>query len=313
MKRFLLFLSFFIYSVTSLCQQVPNGGLELWDTVATPFLIDWLYNGSYASLPCAPFPVSVERTNDANSGNWAARMEAKFCMDDLGVPKVYIGFITVGNHILYPELGYGIYYSGKPDYLNFYYKFNRVGSDTGFARIILREYDGTGYGPIIGEGKALIINDTNNYTYISVPIDYYSMDTPGVLQIIFATSKTMADQQFIQFVTNPGIGAEIGTVIWVDDISISGGTLDTPQFIDLNDFQIYPNPTNDNSIIKFNNLDKGDYSLQLYNAQGKSVKYLNNISSQEIILKKENLNSGMYFFQIKSNNEIIHTGKWVIN
>jgi hypothetical protein len=311
MKKVLLFLSFFIYSVTSPCQQIPNGNMELWDSSdVVPFPVNWLTNAFYASLPCWPPPFSVFQTNDANSGDYAAKLEAVGCIDDNFVQRVYIGFLACGNNSN-PTLAHGIPYSGKPDYLNFYYKFSKVGTDTGFVHIALRLYDSLGYaGPVVGEGKYSIISDTNNYTYVSLPVNYLLPDTPEILQVLFSTSKTLVDNNYL-LSTTPGNGAYIGTTLWIDDVTFSGGTIAIPELLNEKLWQIYPNPTNDFSIIEFKSLSSNS-NLKIFNSQGKLVKSVKNISNDNVKIEKDNLKPGVYYFLINNELKELSKGKWII-
>lgn len=89
----------------------------------------------------------------------------------------------------------------------------------------------------------------------------------------------------------------------IDDFVIEG-TLSNESF-NLNDLEIYPNPTKGNVIISVgNNILKG---IEVYNTLGKIVQKNNysnqNISSQELDLTS--LSNGVYFIKINANNEII--------
>lgn len=75
---------------------------------------------------------------------------------------------------------------------------------------------------------------------------------------------------------------------------------------------IYPNPFSNHTII-----ESADYltnaTLTLYNSLGQQVKQLNSISGKEIILQREGLPGGLYFFNISQNNKIIRTDKLMIS
>jgi hypothetical protein len=311
MKKLLLFLSFILYTLTSPCQQVPNGNMELWDSTGIePYPFNWLTNAFAPSLPCWPPPFSVFQTNDASSGDYATKLEAVSCIDPGFIQRVYIGYLALGNTSTPTD---GINYSDRPDNLNFYYKFNKVGTDTGFARIRL-SLDSLGYpGALVGEGKFSIINNTNTYTLGIVPINYLLPDTPQILQIIFATSKTLVDNSYLSYPlsTTPGNGAYIGTTLWIDDVTVSGGTVAVPELLDEKLWQIYPNPTNDFSMIEFKN-PSSDSNLKIFNSLGKLVKSVKNISRDNVKIEKDNLTPGIYYFLINNKREEFAKGKWII-
>ena len=74
----------------------------------------------------------------------------------------------------------------------------------------------------------------------------------------------------------------------------------------------YPNPFTNYTTIKFDNIMNQNYSFILLNDQGQIVKRINNFSGRELIIKKENLTKGLYFFHIVVDEESIVTGKLVI-
>lgn len=65
----------------------------------------------------------------------------------------------------------------------------------------------------------------------------------------------------------------------------------------------YPNPANENISIKFENDAKDNFSLNVYDQQGRLVKTMNEITTNEVKLEKGNLNSGLYFFTLTSNQK----------
>jgi hypothetical protein len=75
---------------------------------------------------------------------------------------------------------------------------------------------------------------------------------------------------------------------------------------------LYPNPTSHNAILQFNNPTKDSFTFLLYNTYGNVVKKLNDITTDNIIIERQALATGLYFFQLISNNKIVTTGKLVI-
>ena len=53
-------------------------------------------------------------------------------------------------------------------------------------------------------------------------------------------------------------------------------------------------------------------TLKIYNSIGQLVKEMNNINGQNIVFKRDNLESGMYFTQLIENGKLITTNKIVI-
>jgi len=80
---------------------------------------------------------------------------------------------------------------------------------------------------------------------------------------------------------------------------------------------IYPNPINYSATIKIINQDltknQKEIYLSLYDMFGSEIIKNKNINSNQIILYKNNLKEGIYFYKISTNEKIIDAGKLIIN
>lgn len=74
---------------------------------------------------------------------------------------------------------------------------------------------------------------------------------------------------------------------------------------------VYPNPFNSWAIIKTSKA-LNNASLRIYNMMGQVLKTTPTISGDQIKIDRENLNSGLYFYELKQNTQIISTGKLLI-
>ncbi len=93
----------------------------------------------------------------------------------------------------------------------------------------------------------------------------------------------------------------------IDDYSVNTS-------IQNEDFQnivlVYPNPFNDYTTIKFDNRDKTEYSLSVFDITGREVRKIDNITNDKIILHKNNLKSGFYSFKL--NGKYNYHGRLII-
>ncbi len=92
---------------------------------------------------------------------------------------------------------------------------------------------------------------------------------------------------------------------------------DTSSFVSQTNFEkekvrIYPNPGQDLFYIEYENASESPYSILLYNIAGQQVVKKEDINSIKLMLKTDDLKSGMYFLQIKDNRSIIAIEKIVI-
>lgn len=141
---------------------------------------------------------------------------------------------------------------------------------------------------------------------MGVPINYFSLDTPKLMKIVFTTSKTLFDRQ-PGIATAPGDGANTGTILWIDDITVSGGTLSSSdeKRKQIN-WEIFPNLFSDETNIKFNLLNADVITVNLFTAQGVKVKevFKNPVEGNRTYIFKlntENLPSGFYLIQFQSS------------
>ena len=78
-----------------------------------------------------------------------------------------------------------------------------------------------------------------------------------------------------------------------------------------NQIIVYPNPFNNSATIQYKN--KSNYSeLNIYDMYGQKIKTINDISGDHIKIERENLSSGIYFYELKQDSKEISTGKLII-
>jgi hypothetical protein len=75
--------------------------------------------------------------------------------------------------------------------------------------------------------------------------------------------------------------------------------------------QIFPNPFSNETTLKFE-IDVINCNLEMFDSIGQKVKEINNINTNEIILKKDNLVNGIYLLVLKQNGKILETQKIIL-
>ncbi len=110
-------------------------------------------------------------------------------------------------------------------------------------------------------------------------------------------------------------GSNIGSYYYIDDISVIDCT-DVgirEESGRRNDFKLYPNPNNGNMQIESYVPENTDFTLTIYDVAGRIVNQQNLNSRDKIItLNKEDLNAGVYYYDIKSDNGTVKSEKLVI-
>jgi hypothetical protein len=77
-------------------------------------------------------------------------------------------------------------------------------------------------------------------------------------------------------------------------------------------WSLSPNPFSTATTLTFDNPLFDEHSFVLYNSQGKLVKYLNNIATNQIIIEREHLATGLYHFQLINTKKTIASGQLMI-
>ncbi len=80
---------------------------------------------------------------------------------------------------------------------------------------------------------------------------------------------------------------------------------DTPNRVDYN---LYPNPFIDQTVLDFSSV-KEEVVFTLLNSNGQLVMTINNVSNGQVIIEREDLPSGFYYFIVRTDDKIIVAGK----
>lgn len=78
-------------------------------------------------------------------------------------------------------------------------------------------------------------------------------------------------------------------------------------------FKIYPNPTSDQSTLQFDNAKKEICTLTLYDLRGQVMRTINNITSDQVVIQKNDLTNGLYYFVLRTSGRVIVTGKLAVD
>jgi hypothetical protein len=79
-----------------------------------------------------------------------------------------------------------------------------------------------------------------------------------------------------------------------------------------NSIKIYPNPFKESTTLSFDNLKKEKHNLSVYNSIGQVILSINSITTGEVKIERTNLTNGLYFFQLRTESQIVGAGKIII-
>jgi hypothetical protein len=284
----------------------PNGGFENWTPEFTYETPDGWQTLNFLSLTSPPNPVSAFKAIgiDKHSGNYALKLKSVYLnnnvfpdttlLDSVGfdfgdtISGVFTGLVNI-NPISYV---YGFPYSGRPEKLEFWAKYNPVGNDTACALVFLKHSKNTGVPDTIGGGK-LFIPPTPVYTLFQVPINYISDSLPDSAAIGFSPSPRIAY-------------ARQNSTLYIDDVSLTGwvGINELPQ---QQHVKVFPNPAKE--YITINSFGEKACIISIRAVNGNLAKTFT-LSENNTILNIGSLSNGLYVYEIyDSKNKMIGTGK----
>jgi len=167
-------------------EQVPNGGLEIWTNNKPQ---SWNTSNDLTNLPFVGY-LSVNRSNDAYEGEYAARITTGTLIGNL-VP----GFLTIGVlnvNIENPEqsgITGGHPFNSRPLLMRGHYKYSTPGEDIGLGALLLSKFNSeTGKRDTIAAG-GWFFPPQDEYVEFSMPILYLENETPDTLNVLFISSN----------------------------------------------------------------------------------------------------------------------------
>ena len=277
-------------------QQILNGGFE--DT--NEFNIETFWHIGFG-FNCfdPPFPVFAIIINDSNSGNNAVKLTSDMCYNE---NVLLPGMINTADFESNGP-GFGYEYHERPEFLNFYYKYNPTSSnEKAFVKIMLFNYNTSTYEvtEVIGEASANI-NEISEYTLFTMPIEYYTESTPDYIHILFSTSENFSywENQPL-YNSNLDNVNSLGTYLLIDDVYVSGGGIGTDDYLLNSIIRVYPNPMLDSLTIQNDSLNI--YSIKIFNILGElMLEEKNNFSNIQV----SDIDKGLYFLEIETNRGIM--------
>lgn len=166
--------------------------------------------------------------------------------------------------------------------------------DAGLTNNVIKSLCVVGTNLFVGTSNGIFLTMNNGTTWTDV-----SVGLPANANIYSITSND----------TDIYIGAD--TTVWRRSLAEMGVTGISESISKKDILKIYPNPFNYFTTIQFSSLMK-NAEFVIYNVYGQLIKTINNISGDKIILYKESISSGLYFYEVKQDNGNIATGKLVI-
>jgi len=146
----------------------------------------------------------------------------------------------------------------------------------------------------------LLFSSDGGSTWDTIQADIH-VDTLSYLWIVPATPTTQGRIKIIMDNDGPDY------IDVSEDFTIPSITGIRKQ-LSANETKVYPNPMIDYSTILFDNPGYESHTLKLYNMQGRLERLISNITTNKLIIYREDLKSGPYFFQLFRDKEFRASG-----
>ena len=281
---------------------IPNMDLEQWtnhtyyDQPAGGY---WATANTIVDLLPAIIPPTTTKSTDAHGGQYSARMESKNwpVANILMSGTLATGIFDNQTSSTADALKLGMPFTGRPANFAGWYKYTSVQQDSAALYALLTKWNGTAR-DTIGFAARFEKSTVSSWTEFILPFDYHSMDTPDSISIVFTSS---ADGQ--------NLAGQVGSTLWVDDISFTTATGMTQVLMPENHVSIIPNPVMDVARFKFaKSIEEG--TLQLFDNTGKLAKTIQ-VNGENASANVSEMAAGVYHMILTENNTATFSSKFV--
>ncbi|MEP7168929.1 MAG: T9SS type A sorting domain-containing protein [Bacteroidota bacterium] len=177
----------------------------------------------------------------------------------------------------------------------------------GFVLSFMPGGDSTGYTPLSPWGSPCPFVDPSRepiqikLTYNS-SIDNYTMTASNIAEGFYLPVDAELTGNVMYVIEN---GGDIWKITFPSYVAV-------PEIQNPSAFSVYPNPFNQGTTLKFENSGKDNCTMTLFNMYGQIIRTITNITTDKIEIERESLSSGLYFLQLRTDNNIRAEGKLII-
>jgi len=312
MKKIYLFSFCLSLLLSSNSQTIPCPGFENWvnsNESGTNYLVpqNWITVDQAQNAFTPTYTgISSLQTTSKNSGQYAVLMQTSVSGGDTvsGGIISHASLATFFSAVFGGGNALGFSYALRSANLQGYFKFTGVSGDSGFIALTMTKWNTSQQkrDTLAVEEKGFGVNATN-YTFFSIPITYSLNLFPDTVVIIAAIDGPN------------GQTSHIGTQFYLDDLTFSG-TVPVgikENLYDNNYLRIYPNPFSGTATLELSTaVSLNNARVIIYDAWGREVKTLHDFASYTVPLDRGELQSGIYFYRLLDEGEIITDGKFII-
>ncbi|VXB67080.1 conserved exported hypothetical protein [Flavobacterium sp. 9AF] len=151
------------------------------------------------------------------------------------------------------------------------------------------------------------IDLTNNLETYALPLSSFTSTLGGTLEL--------NDIKTLVFTMISENGSLVTKEMQIENVRFSKEKVKIYSLEDLEEVSLYPNPMDNASVIQFVSLQAEKVTLSIYNQLGALVKQLHVntvVGKNELIIDKDNLNTGLYFCNLVSSSYEYKTSKLLV-
>lgn len=300
MKK-LCILTSLIITVSAFTQtQIPEGGFDNW----TPSASNSYYEPSGGwwttlnSLELLGAPVTVTRSTDVHSGDYAAQLETK----EWGT-LLLSGLLAAGNFVTTaPFIEQGRPFTDKPSKLKGWYKYSPVNGDSAGVVAILTKFNtGTNQQDTIAEAIGALKDNVTAYTQFEFDFDYSITGTdPDTIILVFVSSGDGGN-----------FNGQVGSTLLIDDLTLeySSGLQESiaPEFT----VDVFPSPATEEVSLEFNTNSPEKLQCHIYSMDGSFVTSFS-LSGHTHQLDVSTWKQGKYIVQAWTGNNLASSSKFMV-
>lgn len=302
MKRILSSLiAMLLWGISSFAQQMPNGSFETW-TGGEPN--SW-NTSNQNLLGLVDFTTVTKDLTNPQQGTASAKLTVVTKTIPLVGTFTLQGALTLGTLTIDPigqtaTLTGGYPFTGMPQKLTGYFKYQPVGNDTCYFGWGLTKWK-NGVQDTIGYTAIDTMGTFNTWTYFELPLEYLIWEEPDTMNILFVNSNPLDGQN------------HTGTKMWVDNLSFVYGTVGIEGVTFAKDLSIYAEPYARQLILSSTFAKQENLDISLFNMAGVETNHWKR--NMQIATERLDVNAlppGTYVIRITSGKQLIDSRKITI-
>lgn len=296
---FLTYLLFFLFQEI-FAQQIPNGSMETWSGGEPD-----TWNTTNMNIIGLDFTTVTKDLSSPQQGTASAKLTVvtktiPFVGTVTMQGALTLGVLTIDPFLQTATLSGGYPFTGMPQKLTGYFKYQPVNNDTCVLGWGLTKWH-NGVQDTIGYSAIDTMGTFNTWTHFEIPLEYQLWESPDTMNILFLNS-------------NPLDGLDhTGTKMWIDNLSFVYGTVGIEGVTFAKDLSLYAERDAKQLVLSSTFAKQETLDISLFSMAGMEVsRWKRSMKLSTEHLDINNLPPGTYVIRISSGNRLIDTRKITI-